>query len=1549
MNSVIYYNKRARTISMILVLVMLVTILPVWPSLVNANGSLTIDYPGTQGNELGKDPSTPIQVSDRNFRLTGSFSGFSVVSISYTVRNLGTGHLATGGTPYNTPGTSNYIYENIQLTPGLNEITIQSTTGVNRKVFVEYNDMPGIFNLTVNGTNLVSDEVVINATQVQGQAIAGAITGLATNSTQVIITNQTLIATNSNASVSAQVFGATGFFSSTIPLTTGENIITFTARNETKSVTETRRIIVNTITAGAGMNVYNLQSHYTFGSTITKNVPKNGQVDIVKGTSNSTLNNKNTYMTVNGQLQFTGRLIVNPGGAGYTELNQFRTVGTNRVYSDILFEVQDNTGTPLVAKQSLLSPSAITTASLNPQNIIAADQALFQFQRQATTTKTQLNNIANISVGAPTDPIGVNNANLIINNLPVSATANTLQTRFADANNALIGADLATIGLLLDATALNTAVSDLNAVVSGITATTTWGAIIAPSAVSLETLVNNFKTEAATYHASITAIDTTGSPSVLAGKFTEVSNLAANNGAITKDNAESNTNIHFYDFVSPVVNAAALGLQHNKTYRIIIEPRFYRTNPTTVTDYLNTFNTITYEFTYIDSDYPVINNLQNRDTGEIIYNVTPPSTNYYRIGQKPFNLRINFQNFTTGVNRVQVMHKAAPYPTTLSGSGITLDGDISVPIVAGDITNGYVDVELPNLLTGNNLIEVHYSDGTNSIVEKRVVLVVTTPLVTIRNATNQEVIANNRVYEFLFNPAVPSENEAWFLGQNFGNIQFNFTGLSDTNRLGSATNPLHISLNDKPVIVGGIITSTPVGANNVVRARTPQPIGTDAITSVNVNFTHSDIHTALNPIFRQGLNKLTVQFNNGLNPMRVDLEFYLFTESSPSVNDIRVTDNRVTDKAIVNFEPYTTDGDQITIRGTVKNSDKLVLRIQGMDVAEYQLIGGVWTQISTQLPTGRFQIDSPIGTENESEFRIVNYPLQNPSDNVLQGTFVFVVEASQGHTTVSRPITIMKKTDPYTVLAPYRKVTNNNYEKIIIKADGANGVSIGKDQVQKIRLSDSDVMSEYVRDWLSSHLYGRNQSLFDSLGADAEVFFAEVPLKKGANKIAITVDFGSQKVNGTIDIFYAATAQVGAVYKTDLNKNNIKPAELENKIQLTFPKGTLLQRKNMQIQGEFERYEDSYDVPNFWADKNILIGIADYETGKVDRDIAKSTRADLRMSLNNSYYNNFFQYASDLYFIDAGDLTHPGGRLPYESPEIVTRRIEDSLEPTKRGTITLTYNNSIVLDAGPHLAIMYNPGYTSIGSQAGWKNLGGVVNTKSKTISVPFEGFGYYTVMKLNRSLPDMIFHPWGRRNLEAMFSKGIMISEPGTNRFGTDLNITRGEFVTMLVKAIQIPVNAGPYVRQGISTLRPVNNSFDDILPGMGDFFWEYPYLETAARAGIIQGKAPGLFMPNEQLTREQAAVIIARAIEAKVVRTPELAMNQLTKDFTDASQVDTYARQAVAAIAKTGIVVGKLNDPNDPTRGSSFLPKNNLTRAEASVIATRLMQQQKLLPDPL
>ena len=77
---------------------------------------------------------------------------------------------------------------------------------------------------------------------------------------------------------------------------------------------------------------------------------------------------------------------------------------------------------------------------------------------------------------------------------------------------------------------------------------------------------------------------------------------------------------------------------------------------------------------------------------------------------------------------------------------------------------------------------------------------------------------------------------------------------------------------------------------------------------------------------------------------------------------------------------------------------------------------------------------------------------------------------------------------------------------------------------------------------------------------------------------------------------------------------------------------------------------------------------------------------------------------------------------------------------------------------------------------------------------------------------------------------------------------MTRGEFVTMLVKTLDIPVEEGL-----------VYTGYTDEVP-----IWLQPYLAAAVRSGLTAGLShPEVFGPAEIITTAEAAVMVANGLD--------------------------------------------------------------------------------------
>jgi hypothetical protein len=162
-------------------------------------------------------------------------------------------------------------------------------------------------------------------------------------------------------------------------------------------------------------------------------------------------------------------------------------------------------------------------------------------------------------------------------------------------------------------------------------------------------------------------------------------------------------------------------------------------------------------------------------------------------------------------------------------------------------------------------------------------------------------------------------------------------------------------------------------------------------------------------------------------------------------------------------------------------------------------------------------------------------------------------------------------------------------------------------------------------------------------------------------------------------------------------------------------------------------------------------------------------------------------------------------------------------------------------------------------------------------------------------NIPTDISGHWAKDSIMKMINAGVISGYPdGT--FKPDKAVTRAEFTVMIVKALNLETRAG--------------KTFTDTAS-----HWAKESIATAAAHGIISGYDSNTFGPDDLITREQAAVIIALA--AKL----EAASNEL--NFTDSKAISPWAKPGVTAAVKAGFITGYPDN--------SFRPQGNTTRAEA------------------
>lgn len=196
------------------------------------------------------------------------------------------------------------------------------------------------------------------------------------------------------------------------------------------------------------------------------------------------------------------------------------------------------------------------------------------------------------------------------------------------------------------------------------------------------------------------------------------------------------------------------------------------------------------------------------------------------------------------------------------------------------------------------------------------------------------------------------------------------------------------------------------------------------------------------------------------------------------------------------------------------------------------------------------------------------------------------------------------------------------------------------------------------------------------------------------------------------------------------------------------------------------------------------------------------------------------------------------------------------------------------------------------------------------TATCEFEGKTYTDVKVTSRYKVTEIFSDvediWYVPYIQYAYDNELM-DGTGEATFAPDSPLTRAMFVQIL------------YAQEGKPEIKEAT-PFLDLTED-----WYQNAVKWAYKNNVVSGKIDTIFAPNENVTREQLAVILY-AYDGK----PGIAEGELA--FPDAEDISDYAVEAITWAVQNGIMSGK--DVN----GTLYLePKGRATRAEA---ATMLMQ---------
>ncbi|GIP40234.1 hypothetical protein J31TS4_35140 [Paenibacillus sp. J31TS4] len=194
-----------------------------------------------------------------------------------------------------------------------------------------------------------------------------------------------------------------------------------------------------------------------------------------------------------------------------------------------------------------------------------------------------------------------------------------------------------------------------------------------------------------------------------------------------------------------------------------------------------------------------------------------------------------------------------------------------------------------------------------------------------------------------------------------------------------------------------------------------------------------------------------------------------------------------------------------------------------------------------------------------------------------------------------------------------------------------------------------------------------------------------------------------------------------------------------------------------------------------------------------------------------------------------------------------------------------------------------------------------------------------YSVIWNPTSFRDVERH-WAQDAVNDMGSR-MVINGVGQGEFAPDRAITRAEFAAIIVRGL------------GLQTEKRTN-SFSDVKTTD----WYNGSINTAQSYELISGFEDGTFRPTENITREQAMVMLSKAMKMTGLQAKQQPNEgEPLRSFSDAGQVSAWAAASIADCLKAGLVSGRADQRLEPVAP--------ISRAEVAILVQRLLQKSGLI----
>jgi heparin/heparan-sulfate lyase len=384
----------------------------------------------------------------------------------------------------------------------------------------------------------------------------------------------------------------------------------------------------------------------------------------------------------------------------------------------------------------------------------------------------------------------------------------------------------------------------------------------------------------------------------------------------------------------------------------------------------------------------------------------------------------------------------------------------------------------------------------------------------------------------------------------------------------------------------------------------------------------------------------------------------------------------------------------------------------------------------------------------------------------------------------------------------------------------------------------------------------------DEIEVTAELQGKAALAKVDADTLTKAFDSAAKDSQGdkvvTLEIKYTQDAKE---YMLELPKDVFKPDEKdsEKKIEIKTPVGTVTVSDNM------------FKAKDLQGSSDVTISIA-------STDISE-TNAELKKKIGN--------------------------RPVIELNAMVDGKVINWRNNKAPVTVTIEYAPTAEELKNPeHIVVWYIDGQGKVNMVPTGK-----YDAATGKVTFTTTHFSQYTVAFEVKTFKDINSIAWAKKEIEVLASKGV-ISGTSESTFSPDANITRADFIKLLVGALGISAD--------------IESNFDDVKTT--DYYYEA--VGIAKRLGITEGTGNNKFNPKGYITRQEMMALIAKAIRI----TGKNLSNSISVDLTnfkDSSAIADYAREAITLLMRDGMVIGN---------GDTINPAGNATRAQVAVLLYKL-----------